>query len=73
MNRAIGTVISSENTPQGLSASALTTTSASTAMMMIMMMNTPISAATPPTAPSSSLAIWPRLRPRRRVESHSTR
>ena len=73
MNRAIGMVMAIENTPHGLSASALTTTSASTAMRMIMMTKTPMSAATPPTAPSSSRAIWPRLRPRRRDESHSTR
>src|SRR5664279_4621037 len=57
MNRAIGMVINSEKTAQGLSARAFTTTSASTAMMMIMMTNTPMSAATPPTLPSSSLAI----------------
>ena len=73
MNRAIGMVIAMEKTPHGLSASALTTTSASTASRMIMMTNTPTIAATPPTAPSSSRAIWPRERPRRRVEIDSTR
>ena len=57
MNSAMGMVIAIENTPHGDSASALTTTSPSTAMRMIMMTNTPISAATPPTRPSSSRAI----------------
>ena len=73
MNKAMGMVIAIENTPHGLSASALTTTSARTAIRMIMMTNTAIIAAKPPMSPSSSRAIWPRLRPRRRVEIDSTR
>ena len=73
MKMAIGIVIEIENTPHGLSASALTTTSASTASRMVMITSTPTMAATPPTGPSSSRAIWPSERPRRRVEIDSTR
>ena len=70
MNSAIGIVIAIENVPHGESASALTTTSASTASRMIMIENTAISAATPPTGPISSRAIWPRLLPSRRIEKN---
>ena len=73
MNRAIGMVMAMENTPQGLWASPRTTTSASTAMMITMMTKAPTRAAAPPVAPSSSRAIWPSERPRRRVEIHNTR
>ena len=73
MKSAIGIVIEIENTPHGLSASALTTTSASTASRMTMMTSTPTMAAAPPTVPSSSLAIWPSERPRLRTEIDSTR
>ena len=38
-----------------------------------MMASTPMIAATPPMTPSSSRAIWPSDRPRRRVEIDSTR
>lgn len=73
MNTAMGMVMAMENTPHGLWASPRTTTSASTAMMITMMTNAPSSAASPPVAPSSSRAIWPSERPRRRVEIHKTR
>ncbi len=73
MKIAIGMVIAIEKTPHGLSARAPTTTSASTASRITMMARTPTMAAAPPTAPSSSRAIWPSERPRRRVEIDSTR
>ena len=73
MKIAIGMVIAIENTPHGLCCSARTTTRASTAMMITMIIKTPTRAAAPPVAPSSSRAIWPRVRPRRRVEIHNTR
>ncbi len=73
MNSAIGIVMAIEKTPHGLSANALTTTSASTAIRITMMTSTATMAAVPPTVPSSSRAIWPRLRPLRRVEMASTR
>ena len=73
MKMAIGIVIAMENTPQGLSARALTTTSASTASRITMITSTPMIAAAPPTGPSSSRAICPSERPRRRVEIESTR
>ena len=72
MRNAIGTVIVIENMPQGDCASAFTTTSASTASRMIMIENTASSAATPPTGPISSRAIWPRLLPSRRIEKNRT-
>ena len=72
MNRAIGIVIAIENTPHGDSASALTTTRPSTAMRMTMIVMTASIAAQPPTGPSVSRAIWPMLRPPRRVEMAST-
>jgi len=72
MNRAIGMVIAIEKMPHGLSASAFTTMSASTAMMIDMIASVATSAATPPTTPNSSLAIWPSERPRRRIEKNST-
>ena len=72
MNRAIGMVMAIEKTPQGLSANAPMTTMPSTAMRMSMIVITPIIAAQPPTAPSSSRAIWPRLRPRRRIDMCTT-
>ena len=73
MKSAIGIVIEIENTPHGLSESALTTTSASTASRMTMMISTPTMAAAPPMVPSSSFAIWPSERPRLRTEMDSTR
>ena len=63
-------VIAIENVPQGDWASAWTTTSARTASRMIMIEKTAISAATPPTGPISSRAIWPRLLPSRRMEKN---
>ncbi len=71
MNRAIGMVMAREKVPHGDWARACTTTSASTASRMIMMASTATSAAAPPTGPISSRAIWPRLRPPRRVEKNS--
>ena len=53
---------------QGLCFIALTTTRPSTAIRMIMMVSVPSMAAKPPTGPSSSRAICPRLRPLRRVD-----
>jgi hypothetical protein len=73
MKMAMGMVIAMENMPQGLCASARTTTSASTAMMITMMTKAPMRAAAPAAAPSSSRAIWPSERPRRRVEIHKTK
>lgn len=73
MKIAIGMVIAMENTPHGLSASALTTTRASTASRITMITSTATIAAMPPMGPSSSRAIWPSERPRRRVEMTSTR
>ena len=73
MNSAIGMVMPTEKTPHGLSPSAFTTTSARIATMMIMMVSVAISAAVPPTRPSSSRAIWPSERPPRRIEKNSTR
>ncbi|SLF30583.1 Uncharacterised protein [Mycobacteroides abscessus subsp. massiliense] len=73
MNSAIGMVIAMENTPHELSPSALTTTRPNTAMRMIMMTKIATIAAIPPTVPISSRAIWPRLRPPRRVDITSTR
>ena len=72
MKSAIGIVIASEKTPQGDSVSALTTTRPSTAIRMIMIVMTANMAAQPPPRPSVSRAIWPRLRPPRRVEMAST-
>ncbi len=73
MKSAMGMVMAIENTPHGLCASAFTTISASTAIRITMMTRTPTRATTPAVAPSSSRTIWPRERPRRRVEIHSTR
>ncbi len=53
MNSAMGIVIDTENTPHGLSPSALTTTSARIATMMITMSSDATIAAVPPTRPSS--------------------
>jgi len=55
----------------GLCFIAFTTTSPSTAIRITMIKNVAISAAMPPMLPSSSRAIWPRLRPSRRVEKNS--
>src|SRR5918998_6482718 len=71
MKMAMGNVIASENEPHGDSASASTTTSASTASRMTMMESTAMSAATPPTGPISSRAIWPSVLPSRRMEKKS--
>ena len=73
MKIAIGIVIAIENTPHGLDASALTTTRASTASRITMITKTATIADAPPTAPISSRTIWPSERPRRRVDTHSTR
>lgn len=73
MNRAMGMVSDTEYTPQADSPRALTTTSARMATMMIMMASVAISAAVPPTTPSSSRAIWPNERPPRRIEKNITR
>ena len=72
MNSAMGIVMISENAPHGESARAFTTTMASTASRMIMIASTAISAATPPTGPISSRAIWPSERPLRRIEKKRT-
>ncbi len=61
-------VMAMENTPHGDSARAPMTTMPRTAMRMIMMESTPRMAAQPPIGPSSSRAIWPSERPRRRME-----
>lgn len=73
MNSAIGMVIPTEKTPQGLSPSALTTTSERMATMMIMMVRVASVAAVPPIRPSSSRAICPSERPPRRMEKNMTR
>ena len=57
MKRAMGMVMAIENTPHGLLASARTTTRASTAITIVMMTGTPMRAATPAVAPSSSRTI----------------
>jgi len=66
----MGIVMAIENVPHGESASALTTTSARTARRMTMIENTASSAATPPTGPISSRAIWPSDLPSRRIEKN---
>ena len=68
MKIAIGIVIAMEKTAQGDSAMAPMTTIHRTAMRMSMIVRTPMIAAVPPTRPSSSRAIWPRERPRRRID-----
>ena len=65
---AIGMVANTVAVAQGLCFIAFTTTSPSTAIRMIMIVSVPMIAARPPTGPSSSRAIWPRLRPSRRVD-----
>ena len=65
---ATGMVPSTVEVAHGLCCMALTITSASTAIRMTMIIIVPTSAAQPPTGPSSSRAIWPRLRPSRRVD-----
>ena len=72
MNSAIGIVMATENTPHGLSPRALTTTSARIATMMSMISSDAIIAAVPPIRPSSWRAIWPIVRPPRRIEKKST-
>ena len=62
-----------ENTPHGLSASALTTTSASTAMMMIMMTKTPISAGDAAEPAQLVAGHLTEAAAAARVEIHSTR
>ena len=57
MSNAIGIVMPTLKTPQGLSPRALTTTSDRIAMMMSMIVKVANSAAAPPIGPSSSLAI----------------
>ena len=73
MNRAIGMVIETLNTPHGLSPRALTTTRARIATMMIMISSEARMVAVPPIRPSSCRAIWPMVRPPRRIEKNSTR
>ena len=68
ISTAIGMVANTVEVAHGLCFIALTTTSPSTAIRMIMMVSVPRMAANPPTGPSSSRAIWPRLRPLRRVD-----
>src|SRR6478736_590878 len=72
MNRptriAIGIVAATVDVAHGLWRIALTTTRPSTAIRMIMIASTPINATAPPTAPSSSRAIWPSDRPSRRID-----
>ncbi|MNS39545.1 hypothetical protein D3C72_718320 [compost metagenome] len=65
---AIGIVMAMVKVPQGLEASALTTTRARTASRIVMIMSTAMSAVKPATGPISSLAIWPRVLPSRRIE-----
>ena len=73
MNSAIGIVAAMVNSPQGLSANALTTTSARADRIMIMTPNAPSMVMTPAKEPSSCLAISPSERPSRRVEINSTK
>ena len=65
---AIGIVAATVEVAHGLCFSAFTTTRPRTAMRMIMIIVAPTSAAQPPSGPSSSRAIWPRLRAWRRVD-----
>jgi hypothetical protein len=55
---------------QGLCFMAFTITRPSTEIRITRIIRVPTSAAPPPTGPSSSRAIWPRLRPSRRVEQN---
>ncbi len=73
MKRAMGMVIPTEKTPQGLSPRAFTTTRARMATMITMMSRVATRAAVPPMTPSSSRAIWPSERPPRRIEKNRTR
>ncbi|MNW59826.1 hypothetical protein D3C74_377740 [compost metagenome] len=57
MNRAIGMVIATLKTPQGLSPREFTTTSARIATMISMMSSDATIAAVPPMRPSSWRAI----------------
>ena len=66
---AAGMVASTVAVAHGLCFMTLTITRPSTALRMTMMSSVPMSAAKPPSGPSSSRAICPRLRPSRRVDS----
>ncbi|MNY49509.1 hypothetical protein D3C86_1849410 [compost metagenome] len=68
IKRAIGMVMAMVKVPQGLVARALTTTRAKTASRITMIMSTATMAVKPATGPISSLAIWPRVLPSRRME-----
>ncbi len=68
----MGMVVNTVKVAQGLCFMALTTTRPSTAMTITTIISVPSMAAVPPTAPSSSRAICPRLLPLRRVEMNST-
>ena len=67
----MGIVANTVDVAHGLCFIALTTTSASTAIRMIMIPSVPNSAAKPPIGPSSWRAIWPSVRPSRRVDRNS--
>ena len=69
---AIGMVIPTEKTPQGEAARALTQTMARTARTIMSMTKTTMVATMPPIRPISSVAIWPRERPPRRMEKNRT-
>ncbi len=64
----MGSVANTVEVAQGLCFIALTMTRPSTAMMITTIISVPMTAAVPPTGPSSSRAIWPRLRPSRRAD-----
>ncbi len=70
MNSATGMVAAIVNVPQGLPFSAFTTTSPTTASKITMISSTVTSATKPPTFPISSFAIWPSVRPLRRMEQN---
>ena len=72
MIRAIGMVIPMENTAHGEAAMALMATSARNAMAMAVITTRKMDRIIPPNLPISSVAIWPRERPRRLAEIHST-
>ena len=70
MNMAMGMVAPTVNTPQGLSASALTTTKARTASKIIMMARIAAMPMTPAVVCSSSFTIWASDLPSRRIEQN---
>ncbi len=67
---AMGIVAATVAVAHGLCFMALTTVSPSAEISTIRIMKVPIKAALPAMGPSSSRAIWPRLRPSRRSEKN---